>query len=76
MTDFERSYAVFTYYCGDLGYSNDATIGFSTGDGVYGNNDTILNGFFACYPTYWANVVYEISTLGKHSQLCMILVKE
>ena len=75
MTDFERSYAVFTYYCGDLGFSNDATVGFSTGDGVYANHEATLNNSaesIACLNvpiSPWVNVVYEISKLGKHNQL-------
>ena len=71
MTDFERSYAVFTYYCGDLGFSNNATIGFSTGDGVYANHEATLNNSaesIACVNDLnspWVNAVYEISRSGK-----------
>ena len=65
MTDFERSYAVFTYYCEDLGFLYNATIGFSTGDGVYANHEAIFSNSVTCFLTPWVNVVYEISTLGK-----------
>ena len=75
MTDFERSYAVFTYYCGDLGFSNDASIGFSTGDGVYANHEATLNNSIACLnapASPWVNVVYEISPSSKFRYVCFV----
>ena len=75
MTDFERSYAVFTYYCGNLNFSNNASIGFSSGDGINANHEATLSNFaesIACLnapASPWVNVVYEISTTGKHKYL-------
>ena len=71
VTDFSRSFAVFTYYCGDLNYSNGATIGFTTTDGLFANHPATLRGSaqsIAClnYPaTPWVNVVYEITSRGE-----------
>ena len=66
-TDFSRSFAVFTYYCGDLDFSNGANIGFVTTDGLFANHKATLRGepmYVAClnYPVSpWVNVVYEIT---------------
>ena len=71
VTDFSRSFSVFTYFCGDLSYSNGATIGFATGDGLFANNPATLRNSaqdIAClnYPaTSWVNVVYEITSGGE-----------
>ena len=71
MTDFTRSFSIFTYFCGDLRYTNRATIGFSTGDGLFANHPASLRGSadsVAClnFPTSpWVNVVYEITKTGE-----------
>ena len=71
VTDFSRSFSVFTYYCGDLSYSNGATIGFTTGDGLFANHPASLNGSaqsIACLnspATPWVNVVYKIANQGE-----------
>ena len=76
VTDFSRSFSVFTYYCGDLSYSNGATIGFATGDGLFANHPASLNGLaqsIACLnspATPWVNVVYEITVPGKIENEC------
>ena len=44
VTDYSRSIAVFTYYCGDLSYSNRATIGFTTTDGLFANHPATTRG--------------------------------
>ena len=70
VTDFERSFAVFIYYCGDLSFSNGATIGFATTDGLFANHPASLRGSaqaIACFnspASPWVNVVYEISIPG------------
>ena len=74
VTDFTRSFAVFTYFCGDLNYSNGATIGFVTPDGLFANHPATFSGSaqsIACSNlpnTPWVNVVYLITTVqsGKH----------
>ena len=71
VTDFSRSFSVFTYYCGDLSYSHGATIGFVTGDGLFAHHPAILRGSaqsVACLnspASPWVNVVYEITKTGK-----------
>ena len=81
MTDFSRSFAVFTYYCGDLGFSNGATIGFSSGDGLFANHPATLRGSaqsIACLnqPTSpWINVVYELTAEGRFKPLCIEIIR-
>ena len=70
ITDFSSSYSVFTYKCGDLEYSNGATIGFSSGDGLFANHPATERGSaqsIACLnqpTTPWVNVVYELTIPG------------
>lgn len=70
VTDYKRSYAVFTYYCGDLRFSGNATIGFVTGDGMFANHETSLRGnpqSIACLnspASPWVNIVYGINSAG------------
>jgi hypothetical protein len=70
VTDFTRSFAVFTYYCGHLGYSNGATIGFSSGDGLFANHPATQRSSaqsIACLNqsvTPWVNIVYELTREG------------
>ena len=77
VTDFTRSFAVFTYYCGDLTFSYDASIGFDTTDGLFANHPASLSGStesLACSNSPvspWVNVVYEITTPGKHYKIYM-----
>ena len=71
VTDYSRSFAVFTYNCGDLDFSNGATIGFSSGDGLFANHPAIQRGSalsIACLNqpvTPWVNVVYELTREGE-----------
>ena len=68
-----KSYAVFIYKCGHLRFSDDATIGFVTGNGLYVNHMASLNRSattVACLNepvTPWVNLVYKISSSGKHN---------
>ena len=70
MTDYSRSFAVFTYQCGDLEYSNGATIGFSSGDGLFANHPASIRGsaeYIACLnepANQFVNVVYELTRTG------------
>ena len=76
-TDHRRSFAVFTYKCGDIEYSNSATIGFAAGDVLFANHPFTLRKKtkdVACInspDSQWVNVVYELTSedlqpLGKH----------
>ena len=72
VTDFERSYAVFTYYCGDLEYSSpDIAIGFSVEDFavLYEPNGSPESIDCINLPnSSWVNIVYGISESGKSSK--------
>ena len=71
VTNYSTSFAVFTYYCGDLGFSNGATIGFSSGDGLFANHPAVLRGSaqsIACLKqstSLWVNAVYEVTIPGE-----------
>ena len=73
-TDFVRSFAVFTYLCGDLSYSTDTVIGFFSEDGLNATHpasDRWNAMAIAClnYPNNpWVNVVYEL-TAGKLKEI-------
>ena len=66
-TDYMRSFAVFSYKCGDIGYSNLATIGFTAGDVLFANHPLTLRRRaqdIACInspESEWVNVVYELT---------------
>ena len=66
VTDFITSYAIFIYRCGDLNFSNGATIGFNTRDGLFANHAATLRGnarSIACQNSPvspWVNVVYNL----------------
>ena len=68
VTDFQRSFAFFTYYCGDLSYTYKATIGFVSRDGFFVNHPATSRGrpyYIACVnlpTTPWVNVIYEITS--------------
>ena len=71
-TDFARSYAVFTYRCGDLSYSDPGNIGYiHPDDGVYvihGATERENPHDIACVNiphSQWVNVVYEITRSGE-----------
>ena len=79
VTDFSRSFSVFTYYCGDMSYSNGATIGFMTRDGLFANHPAGTRThaeYIDCLNdpiSPWVNIVYQISQRGKFSsKLCEI----
>ena len=69
-----RSFAVFTYLCGDLSYSANTIIGFYSDDGLYAlhpASDRLNAMAIAClnYPDNpWVNVVYEL-TAGKLKEI-------
>ena len=70
-TDFVRSFAVFTYKCGDLSYSAYTFIGVNSEDGLYAihpASDRWNAMAIAClnYPgNPWVNVVHELTAAGK-----------
>ena len=75
VSDFEQSFAVFTYKCGDLGFSGGATIGFVTAGGLFANHVATVRGNakeVACLNSPnspWVNVVYKLTDsckLGNH----------
>ena len=67
MTDFSRSFAVFTYRCGDLSYSNGASIGYDTPHGLFANHPASTRGraeYIDCFnapASPWVNVIYELT---------------
>ena len=67
-TDHMRSFAVFTYKCGDIGYSNSATIGFTAGDVLFANHPLTVRKRaqdIACInspESQWVNVIYELTS--------------
>lgn len=76
ITDFVTSYAVFTYYCGHMSYSDPGVIGFAH----TGLNLDVRHGAFyrdnpheiSCFnneSSPWVNVVYQISFSGKNVML-------
>lgn len=79
ITNGQQSYALFTYQCGQLGWSGGATIGFTAAGNVYQNNR--LSGTYArniaCLnspTTIWTNVIYQLSKYGyMHDGLLTIL---
>ena len=69
ITDGSQSYAVYTYRCGDLGWSGGATIGYNGGPvgNFYANHPlsgTTSANAIACLNsdlTEWFNLVYNVS---------------
>ena len=64
ITDGNTSYAVFTYRCGDLEWSDNAVIGFNAGGSIY-QNSTIIGKTSACQnspESVWTNLLYKISS--------------
>ena len=79
ITDFSRSFAVFTYRCGDLElfhfnlrFHYKAGIGFTTDDGLSALHPLALtddSDSIDCLnspASDWVNIVYEISAPGKN----------
>lgn len=61
----EKSYAIFTYKCGSLGWSEEAIIGYNAGGDYYMNHP--LSGLsvtisIACVhnDSVWNNVIYSL----------------
>ena len=73
MTDFTTSsYAIFTYRCGDMSFSDPGLIGFTNNnDGLNITHGATYRGhphFLSCLNepnSEWVNVVYEIASSGK-----------
>ena len=70
ITDGTKSYAVYTYQCGLMEWSDSATIGYNGGRNYFANHP--LSGSpgaqtIACVNSpenMWSNVVYNLTTLG------------
>ena len=71
-----QSYAMFTYRCGEIGWSGNATIGFKGSDNFFENHhlsrqDTRL---IACInstsTSSWTNLVYNLSKLCYSPFIC------
>ena len=78
MTDFFKSYAVFTYRCGDMSFSWPGTVGYVNYeyniDVTHGATHRPSSHDIACFnmpESKWVNVVYEITRSGEN-QLCTI----
>jgi len=67
VTNGDQSYALFTYRCGQLGWSGGATIGFSAAGDFYYNykmsgTSSVKN--VACEnspESSWTNIIYQLS---------------
>ena len=70
ITDGSKSYAVFTYKCGLMQWSGNATIGFKADRTYFRNHPlsgSITSNSIACInypPTEWTNVVYDLVPEG------------
>ena len=70
VTDYSRSFAVFTYHCGDLVDSFGLSIGFAAPGGLFANHPALLGHSpesIACLnepASPWFNVAYQISGAG------------
>ena len=66
-TDGIRSYAIFTYRCGDMNWANSPTIGFNAAGNHYANHPNTGSSSgqeIACLHSpfsEWYNLVYELS---------------
>ena len=72
ITDLVNSYAVFTYYCGDLMHSNGPSIGFGIERGLFANHHASFRESadkIACLnqpTTPWVNIVYNLTNKGEN----------
>ena len=70
-TDGTQSFALFTYQCGSMMWSGNATIGFNAGGTFYRNQNLSRTGRIndvACqnYPgAVWSNLVYRLPSFGE-----------
>ena len=78
VTDFERSYAVFTYYCEDLEFSSDSFVGFQVSDDFFYFHETSFTNnvlSIACLnvpDSPWVNIVYGTTASGKFIETFMM----
>jgi hypothetical protein len=67
VTDSTTSFAVSTYKCGDLTFTQSASVGFGTEDGLYANHQFIRRGSpdkISCLntpTTPWVNAIFELT---------------
>jgi len=73
ITNGFQSYAMFTYRCGELGWSGNATIGYKGTGSFYQNHDLSRQNtrLVACInstsSSSWTNLVYSLSKYLKYS---------
>ena len=66
ITNGSKSYSVFTYYCGDIYWLNEATIGFSAPPSLFKNHPLVGTEIepqlVACVheESQWNNVIYDL----------------
>ena len=76
-TDGTLSYAIFTYQCGGLSWSNRASIGFSITQDFFANHELSLTSNvsdIACASANeWNNVIYQVG-YGMLGNLCSIIL--
>ena len=85
ITNGTKSYAVFTYMCDRIEWSDEATIGFDAGGEFYINHP--LSGQFVSNAidcvhqpdSVWNNVIYDLvprqqSVPGEHKSSCMVKI--
>ena len=67
VTDGVQSYALFTYKCGEMGWSGGATIGFGASDELYdnlrlgGSAHATIASCLNSPTTEWSNILYKLT---------------
>ena len=70
ITDGSKTYAVYTYHCNDVQWSDGSVIGFNAGGSYYANHplsDSIAARDIDCVHrpgSEWNNVVYDLNPNG------------
>ena len=67
-----KSFAIFTFKCGSLGWSGRATVGFNAGGSYYANHPlsrSKLSNAIACAnpDSEWNNIVYDLTSIESGS---------
>ena len=70
ITDGNKTYAVYTYHCDDIEWSDGSVIGFNAGGSYYDNHplsDSISARDIDCVHSpgsEWNNVIYDVNPNG------------
>ena len=70
ITDGNKTYAVYTYHCNDIQWSDGSVIGFNAGGSYYTNHplsDSISASDIDCVhspESEWNNVIYDVNPNG------------